>query len=87
MILSRYHTQSTPVDLNQIAEREGIRLACTLARPLRPIDVQTHLNINHRTAVRTLQALCSKDWLAPIAGAEGKKVVKYVLQRSPTHGF
>ncbi|WP_187274392.1 hypothetical protein [Paenibacillus sp. N3.4] len=65
-----------------MTEREIIRLACTLARPLRPIDVATHLNINHRTAVRTLQVLCAKGWFSPIAGAVGTHVVRYELGRS-----
>ncbi|WP_438351204.1 hypothetical protein ACP8HI_11505 [Paenibacillus sp. FA6] len=61
-------------------EREIIRLACLLTRPLRPIDVETHLNINHRTAVRTLQSLCIKGLFAAVTGAEGKHVVRYELQ-------
>ncbi len=50
MVLSRYFPESSPVNLKSIAEGEIIRLACLLARPLRPIDVESHLSINHRTA-------------------------------------
>jgi len=81
LVISRYQPESSPVNLNSVAEREIIRLACMLARPLRPIDVETHLGINHRTAVRTLQSLCTKGWFSPVAGAEGKHVVRYELQR------
>ncbi|WP_367888863.1 hypothetical protein [Paenibacillus sophorae] len=56
-------------------------IACMLARPLRPIDVETHLSINHRTAVRMLQALCGKGWFTAMTGAMGKHVVRYELQR------
>ncbi|OPH56598.1 hypothetical protein BC351_27010 [Paenibacillus ferrarius] len=80
MVISRYQPDSTPVNLHSLAEREIVRLACMLAQPLRPIDVETHLSINHRTAVRTLQALCSKGWLAPVTGTEGRHVVRYELQ-------
>ncbi|AKG33742.1 DUF559 domain-containing protein [Paenibacillus durus] len=81
MVLSRFQPQSSPVDLHSVAEREIIRLACKLARPLRPIDVETHLSINHRTAVRMLQALCGKGWFTAATGATGKHVVRYELQR------
>ncbi|WP_123039310.1 DUF559 domain-containing protein [Cohnella candidum] len=82
MIISRYHTESSPVTLQTLSERESIRLAYTLARPLRPIDIENHLKVNHRTAVRTLQSLCSKGWFAPVTGAEGKHIVRYELQRT-----
>ncbi|AJY75466.1 DUF559 domain-containing protein [Paenibacillus beijingensis] len=85
MVLSRYQPQSSPVKLIQVTEREIIRLACMLARPLRPIDVETHLGINHRTAVRTLQSLCTKGLFSATSGAKGKHVVRYELQRSAIH--
>lgn len=81
LMLSRYHPESSPASLESVTERELIRLACMLARPLRPIDVATHLSISHRTAVRALQSLCAKGWFAPLTGAEGKHVVRYELQR------
>jgi hypothetical protein len=80
MVLSRYYSQSTPDGLTNIAEREIIRLAYKLARPLRPIDVETHLCINHRTAVRFLQSLCAKGCFAAISGAERKYVMRYELR-------
>ncbi|MNI47334.1 hypothetical protein D3C73_1018480 [compost metagenome] len=81
MVISRYQPESSPVNMNSLAEREVIRLACMLAQPLRPIDVETHLSINHRTAVRTLQSLCTKGWFSPVTGTEGKHRVRYELQR------
>jgi len=81
MVFSRYHPETSPVNLNGVAEREIIRLTCMLARPLRPIDVETHLSINHRTAVRTLQSLCAKGLFSPVTGAEGKHIVRYELQQ------
>lgn len=82
MMLSRYQSQSSLTSSSSVTEREIVRLACRLARPLRPIDVVTHLGINHRTAVRTLQSLCTKGWFSAVTGAAGKNVVRYELQRS-----
>jgi very-short-patch-repair endonuclease len=82
MVISRYQSQSSPVKLSNVLEREIIRLACRLARPLRPIDVEKHLSINHRYAVRMLQSLCSKGWFAAAAGASGQHVVRYELQHN-----
>lgn len=81
MMLNRYHPATAPADLLSIMEGEILRLACMLARPLRPVDVQIHLSINHRTAVRTLQSLCAKGVFVAASGAEGKHVVRYELQR------
>ncbi|MFD0677995.1 MULTISPECIES: hypothetical protein [unclassified Paenibacillus] len=79
MVLSRYLPQSSPTSMKSVAELEIIRLACMLTRPLRPIDVETHLCINHRTAVRILHSLCTKGLFSPVAGAEGKHFVRYEL--------
>jgi hypothetical protein len=80
MVLSRYYSQASPTSLTSVAERELLRLACSLARPLRPIDAEIHLGLNHRTAVRTLQSLCAKKLFAPVTGTEGRHVVRYELQ-------
>ncbi|UHA72511.1 DUF559 domain-containing protein [Paenibacillus sp. 481] len=80
MVLSRYQPIGTPTHLTSVMEREVIRLAYLLARPLRPIDVENHLSINHRTVVRTLHTLCKKELLCSITGAQNKHVVRYELQ-------
>ncbi|MNW59820.1 hypothetical protein D3C74_377650 [compost metagenome] len=87
MVLSRYQTSSTPIDVSSLLEREIIRLACTLSRPLRPVDVENHLNVNHRTAVRALQTLASKGAFAAFSGLEGKHVVRYELQQRALQHF
>lgn len=81
MVLNRYLPANSPADALSIHEREILRLSCMLARPLRPVDVETHLFLNHRTAVRTLQSMCGKGLLKPAFGFEGKRAVKYELQR------
>ncbi|MFD2328232.1 hypothetical protein ACFSR7_03155 [Cohnella sp. GCM10020058] len=79
MLISRYQTEAAPVGLNGLAERETIRLACGLSRPLRPIDVEEHLQVNHRIAVRTLRSLSEKGLLTPLWGNQGKHIVKYEM--------
>jgi hypothetical protein len=85
IVLSRYQPASSPVSLNSVAEREIIRFACTLARPVRPIDVENHLGMNHRTAVRTLQSLCTKGLFVAVTGELGKYAVRYELQPDALH--
>jgi hypothetical protein len=85
MVLGRY--LSSAPGLKSAAEREIVRLACALARPLRPVDVEKHLGISHRTSVRTLQSLCGKGVFSPVTGANGKHVVRYVLQPKRFMGY
>ncbi|MNO77283.1 hypothetical protein D3C76_683860 [compost metagenome] len=80
MMLSRYQSSSSPISLESILEREIIRLAYTLSRPIRPIDVKNHFGINHRTAVRILQTLVSKGIFSSTLGVQGKHIVRYELQ-------
>lgn len=87
MVLNRYLPANSPADAQSIQEREILRLACMLARPLRPVDVETHLSLNHRTAVRTLQSLKAKGVLTAVSGAEGKHVVKYELHNDAVYWF
>ncbi|WP_284644054.1 DUF559 domain-containing protein [Paenibacillus silviterrae] len=81
MVLSRYQAEPGPTGRLAVLEKEVIRLACRLSRPLRTVDVREHLLLNHRTAVRVLQALCGKGWLVPKEGPTAKYIVGYELQR------
>ncbi|MDF2716481.1 MAG: hypothetical protein K0R28_3406 [Paenibacillus sp.] len=65
MVLSRYVPSQAPVSRALLAEKEIVRLAIQLARPIRPKDVERHFEIDHRTAVLMLQKLCAKGWLQP----------------------
>jgi hypothetical protein len=80
MVLSRYQIWSAPAALADSRDKELIRLACTLERPLRPIDVERHFQINHRTAVKLLQVCCTRGWMAEVTGRSGKHVVRYKLE-------
>ncbi|WP_127533066.1 DUF559 domain-containing protein [Paenibacillus kobensis] len=80
MVLSRFMTNtSKSVSPATAAHKELIRLANALGRPLRPIDVERYLNINHRTAVNLLRTCSKYGWFAMIAGAKGKNIVRYEL--------
>lgn len=87
MVLSRFQTPTPPLNMNSVIERELVRLAHTLARPIRPVDVTFHLGINHRTAIRALQNLCDKKVFTPIKGKTGKYIVQYELHTSILHNF
>ncbi|NGZ77742.1 DUF559 domain-containing protein [Saccharibacillus alkalitolerans] len=65
-----------------IAEREIIRLACTLGRAIRPIDVVRHLGLDRRTATDLLQNLCKKQAFEEQTGASGKRIVKYAMKNA-----
>jgi len=50
------------------AEKELVRFAAGLSRPVRPVDVYRHFGIHPRTAIRMLRRLCDKGWMQPVAG-------------------
>jgi hypothetical protein len=79
MVLSRYQTGQAPVSRALLAEKEIIRLAIGLSQPIRPKDVERHLEIDHKTAVKMLQKLCTKGWLLPSFRGKGERVVRYEL--------
>lgn len=62
------------------AEREIIRLACTLGRPIRPLDVRQHLGLHYRTTAKLLNAMCRRGILRSETGAGNKRVVRYALR-------
>lgn len=63
------------------ADNEIIRLAISLARPIRPIDVTRHFSINSRTSVAHLQRLCKKGWLKPLLSGTGQRILYYELTK------
>ncbi|HEX7057255.1 MAG TPA: hypothetical protein VF260_08700 [Bacilli bacterium] len=79
MALSRHQPEARPVSLSRLAEKELALLAIQLARPIRPMDVKRHFQIDHRTAVRMLRKLCEKGWLKPSPRGKGERVVRYEL--------
>ena len=81
MILSRYQPMGKSVGISNLAEREIIRLALQLNRPLRPIDVRKQLTINYRTAMKYIRNLCELGVLNPIQSESGLKINEYEVVR------
>jgi len=54
-----------------LLEKEVLRLAWSLGRPMRPIDVCSHLDADYRTAKKWLCSLVEKGWLREI-GSSGR---------------
>ncbi|MGZ9583308.1 hypothetical protein [Paenibacillus marinisediminis] len=79
MVMSRHQPSSTSVTRALMAEKEMIRFAIQLARPIRPKDVERHFEISHRTAVKMLHRLCQKGWLSSVHRGKGVRVVQYEL--------
>lgn len=82
MVLSRYQPAQTPVSRMLLMEKELIRLTISLARSIRPKDVELHFDVDHKTAVLLLQKLCGKGWLLPAYGGTQKRIVRYELARN-----
>ncbi|WP_127579892.1 hypothetical protein [Paenibacillus koleovorans] len=78
-IMSRFQTAEAPVTRLKLAEKELIRLAIQLARPIRPKDVELHFEINHRTAVALLRKLCEKGWFVHLVRGKGERMVCFEL--------
>jgi len=81
MNLSQFLISQPPVSRATLIEREVIRLALSLSRNIKPIDVEHHFIVNHRTAIRWLQSLVAKGWLRPVYHHPGSKVLEYELIR------
>ncbi len=87
MAIDRYRPGRPPVSRALLAEKEIIRLAIQLARPIRPKDVAGHFELDHKTAVRMLQKLCEKGWLSPSLRGKGERIVRYELARDVMERF
>lgn len=81
MVLSRYQPGLAPVSRARFAEKEILRLAIQLVRPIRPKDVERHFDIDHKTAVLMLKKLCTTGWLLPSLRRNGERVVGYELEQ------
>lgn len=79
MVLSRYKAGTPPVSRAVLAEKELIRLAARTVKPIKPKEVKSHFDIDHRTAILMLDKLCQKGWLSPVTGPGGKRIMGYSL--------
>ncbi|MBB6731005.1 hypothetical protein [Cohnella zeiphila] len=87
MALSRYLPGRAPVSRALLAEKEIIRLALQLARPVRPVDVSAHFEIDPKSASLMLRKMCDKGILIPIARGASQRVVQYELVPGRVDGF
>ncbi|MFC0214483.1 hypothetical protein ACFFK0_18795 [Paenibacillus chartarius] len=81
MVMARYQPHQAPVSRALLSEKELLRLAIQLARPIRPVDVVHHLQVDSKTAVVMLRKLCDKGWLTPAFRGRGERIVCYELVR------
>jgi hypothetical protein len=81
MVLGRYQPENPPVQRAKLEEKEIIRLAIQLARAIRPKDVEIHMGVDHKTAVRMLRRLSEKGWLLPVRRGKSQRVVCYELAK------
>lgn len=79
MLLARYQLELSPLSGGTWEEKEIVRLAVQLARPIRPQDVKDYFQLDYRKVKRLLTALCEKGWLAPVRRGQGIRIVKYEL--------
>ncbi len=79
MLLTQLEPHGLQLQPAQLAEKEVIRYAIQLARPIKPIDVVQQLRLNFRTAVKLLHQLCDKGWLTPVHRGQGIRVLYYEL--------
>ena len=83
MVLSRFTTTTVPERIAAFEERGLIRLAVTLARPLRPADVAAHFGVTNKTARRMVKAACSQGWFVPLYSKSGR-AMSYALVQEAT---
>lgn len=79
MVLARFLPITHFPSLHSAAEREIIRLACFLGRPLRPIDVRNQLGLSYRGAAKLMNELCAKGLFSTEMGKNKKNIVRYTL--------
>jgi hypothetical protein len=88
MLLSLFEPSNTGVQRTVFEENEVIRLAYSLARPIKPMDIETHFSINHRTAIRILNSLCHKGRLNPVSrGMSGRRTYYELTSKQPWNVF
>jgi hypothetical protein len=87
LLLGQFKPKPAPMNFAARIAKELILLAFQLARPIRPIDVEKHLMVNSRTAVKYLQALCDKGWLRPVPAGKKTKLLQYELVRYNLDGM
>lgn len=81
LVMSRFQAGQMPVSRASLAEKEIIRFALGLPQKLRPVDIQRHFGVDHKTALLLLRKLCEKGWLLPLPKGKSGRVTGYELAR------
>lgn len=77
MVLNRYTTLEILNQTLTMLDRESILLALAHSSPLHPIDIERHLNISHRTAVKVLRSLVVRGYFHQIESGTGQRTRFY----------
>lgn len=80
MVIGPYLLRNHQIRPAGLIEKEVIRLAWNLGRPVRPKDVIDHLDVDFRTARKWLRSLVDKGWLNPVE--KGGDIRYYELQHT-----
>ncbi|WP_040950819.1 hypothetical protein [Gorillibacterium massiliense] len=83
MLLAPFFTHPRDNTLLSPNEKEILRLALSLSRPIRPKDVSEHFQIDYRTARKRLLGLVDRDMLKPIV--RNKYTCSFVLAEHFSH--
>jgi hypothetical protein len=81
LVIGPYLMRAPSVHLVVPAEKEELRLAWTLGKPIRPIDVSGYFEVNFRTARKWLHSLVGKGFLQPVDRGGGIRY--YELKEGP----
>ncbi|EFM09629.1 conserved hypothetical protein [Paenibacillus curdlanolyticus YK9] len=82
LAIGPYLLRNAPVRPESMVEKDILRLAWSLARPIRPKDVIERFGVNFRTARNWLRALTDKGLLRPIENRTNH-VRAYALKAEP----
>ena len=84
MVLARFGGEMQHASLGSsnthIGEVSVIRLAHTLGRPLRMIDLKKQFDLGYRASVKLMQLMCEKGKFEEVKGKTGKYVSGYRLK-------
>jgi very-short-patch-repair endonuclease len=87
LIIGNYEPLRVPVNVTALIEKELIRLACSLPRPLTPMDVRKHFDADYRTAQKWINSACDHGWLVPIKEDNQQRIRKYELNTAKMKNF
>jgi hypothetical protein len=81
LLLSRYQAFDGKISPTSLVGKEVVMFARRLGGSVRPSDLEAHLGVNHRTAMRYLRELCERGQLRPVRSGTGAKTMRYEVVR------